>query len=86
MDRKERAEKIVELIRADMQKGAVCDSVFKCDGWKELQKRIDQCRKLPNKHMNNIGDLLSSIRGTFSFCPYCGKESKVIEMRGVGDG
>ena len=58
----------------------------RCDGWKELQKRIDQCRKLPNKHMNDIGDLLSSIRGTFSFCPYCGNESKVIPMGGVENG
>jgi len=74
--RGEKAKAFIKALREDAQKGFVCDSMFKCDGWLELDKRIKQSRDKPNQVMKDIGDLLSSLRGIFKFCPWCGKEIK----------
>lgn len=60
---KEKAEKLIEAIRHNRSpESIVCDSVMRCEGWKQWAHLINP---------KYIG-----FKKSFKFCPCCGKEIK----------
>ena len=67
MDKTERMNKLIELIRKEATSGLVCDSLGKCKDWEEAMPQIANAFVVSCVHHSP-----QYTGKKFRFCPWCG--------------